>query len=65
MSQEINQLLDWKPNAKLAAMPTVSAEDHRYGMRHFAVGVTIITAKDGDTRAGLTATAVCLSLIHI
>jgi flavin reductase (NADH)/flavin reductase len=59
MSQDINQLLDWKPNAKLAAMPTVSAEDHRYGMRHFAVGVTIITAKDGDTRAGLTATAVC------
>lgn len=59
MSQEINQLLDWKPNARLAAMPTVSAEDHRYGMRHFAVGVTIITAKDGEIRAGLTATAVC------
>lgn len=59
MSQQINQLLDWQPNAKLAAMPTVSAEDHRYGMRHFAVGVTIITARDGDTRAGLTATAVC------
>lgn len=59
MSQEINQLLDWKPNAKLAALPTVSAEDHRYGMRHFAVGVTIITARDGDAKAGLTATAVC------
>ena len=59
MSQEINQLLDWKPNPKLAAMPTVSAEDHRYGMRHFAVGVTIITARDGDAKAGLTATAVC------
>jgi flavin reductase (NADH)/flavin reductase len=59
MSQEINQLLDWQPNAKLAAMPTVSAEDHRYGMRHFAVGVTIITARDGDAKAGLTATAVC------
>lgn len=59
MSQDINQLLDWKPNTRLAAMPTVSAEDHRYGMRHFAVGVTVITARDGDARAGLTATAVC------
>lgn len=59
MSQEINQLLDWKPNERLAAMPTVSAEDHRYGMRHFAIGVTIITAGDGASRAGLTATAVC------
>ncbi|MBX3670838.1 MAG: flavin reductase [Rhodocyclaceae bacterium] len=59
MSQEINQLLDWKPNTRLAAMSTVSAEDHRYSMRHFAVGVTIITARDGEARAGLTATAVC------
>ncbi|MEI8170533.1 MAG: flavin reductase family protein [Rhodoferax sp.] len=59
MTKEINQLLDWKPNAKLAALPTVSSEEHRYGMRHFAVGVTIITASDGETRAGLTATAVC------
>ena len=59
MSQQINQKLDWQPNARLAALPTVSADDHRYGMRHFAVGVTIITARHGDTRAGLTATAVC------
>lgn len=59
MSQEINQLLDWKPNDKLRELPTVSPEDHRYGMRHFAVGVTIISARSGDTRAGLTATAVC------
>lgn len=59
MTKEINQLLDWTPNAKLAAMPTVTSDDHRYGMRHFAVGVSIITAKDGATRAGLTATAVC------
>ena len=59
MNQRINQLLDWQPSAKLSAMPTVSAEDHRYGMRHFAVGVTLITAKDGDAMAGLTATAVC------
>ncbi len=59
MTQEINQLLDWTPNANLAAMPTVSAEDHRYGMRHFAMGVSIITAKEGEQRAGLTATAVC------
>jgi len=59
MSQEINQKLDWTPNPELAALPLVTADDHRYGMRHFAVGVTIITAKDGDKRAGLTATAVC------
>lgn len=59
MSQQINQVLDWQPNANLAVMPTVSSEDHRYGMRHFAVGVSIITARDGETRAGLTATAVC------
>ncbi|MGB0733052.1 MAG: flavin reductase family protein [Pontibacterium sp.] len=56
---EINQVLDWTPNEKLAAMPTISPEDHKYGMRHFAVGVTIITASTGDKKAGLTATAVC------
>lgn len=55
----INQLLDWQPNERLAAMPTVSADDHKYGMRHFAVGVTIISAAHGDQKAGLTATAVC------
>lgn len=59
MTQEINQILDWIPNAKLAAMPTVTSDDHRYGMRHFAVGVSIISAGDGKSRAGLTATAVC------
>lgn len=59
MNKEINQLLDWVPNARLAAMPTVTSDDHRYGMRHFAVGVTIITSDDGNSRAGLTATAVC------
>jgi flavin reductase (DIM6/NTAB) family NADH-FMN oxidoreductase RutF len=59
MSKEINQLLDWKPNAKLAALPTITSDEHRYGMRHFAVGVTIITARDGEAKAGLTATAVC------
>ena len=59
MNKQINQLLDWQPNAKLAAMPTVTSEDHRYGMRHFAVGVSIITARHGETKAGLTATAVC------
>lgn len=59
MTPEINQRLDWQPNPRLAQLPTVSADDHRYGMRHFAVGVTIITARDGEQRAGLTATAVC------
>ena len=56
---EINQLLHWQPNPGLAALPTVSADQHRYGMRHFAVGVTLITARHGETQAGLTATAVC------
>ena len=59
MTPEINQLLDWQPNAELATVPTVSAESHRYGMRHFAIGVSIITARHGESRAGLTATAVC------
>ncbi|MDN0085640.1 flavin reductase family protein [Crenobacter sp. SG2305] len=59
MTQQINQLLDWTPNARLAELPTVSADAHRYGMRHFAIGVSIITARDGEARAGLTATAVC------
>lgn len=59
MSADINQRLDWQPNPALAALPTVSADDHRYGMRHFAMGVTIITSSDGSDRAGLTATAVC------
>ena len=59
MSQEINQRLDWQPNPRLAALPTVTSDDHRYGMRHFAVGVTIITGGHGAERAGLTATAVC------
>ncbi|WP_086481473.1 flavin reductase family protein [Oceanospirillum sanctuarii] len=55
----INQLLDWQPNERLAAMPTVSSDDHKYGMRHFAVGVTIISAAHEGQKAGLTATAVC------
>ena len=59
MTKKINQLLDWTPNEKLAELPTISSDEYRFGMRHFAVGVTIITARDGDTRAGLTATAVC------
>lgn len=58
MSAHINQRLDWSPNADLAAMPAVTSDIHRGGMRHFAVGVSIITSRDGDTCAGLTATAV-------
>ncbi|CAN0619117.1 FMN reductase (NADH) RutF [Burkholderia multivorans] len=59
MSQHINQLLDWRANDDLAALPTVSADDHRIGMRRFAAGVSIISARHGASRAGLTATAVC------
>lgn len=59
MNSQINQLLDWAPNETLASMPTVSPQDHKYGMRHFAVGVSIISTADGEERFGLTATAVC------
>ncbi len=59
INPNINQLLDWSPNRDLAALPTVSADDHKYGMRHFAVGVSVITTADGAERLGLTATAVC------
>ena len=59
MQTQINQRLDWTPNPALADLSTVSPEDHRYGMRHFALGVTVITAEEGGRRAGLTATAVC------
>lgn len=56
---EINQLLDWTPNATLAELPTVGANDHKQGMRHVAACVSIIAVSDGATRTGLTATAVC------
>ncbi|MDV7210316.1 flavin reductase family protein [Azotobacter beijerinckii] len=59
MTKDINQLLEWTPNAELAALPMVTSDAHRYGMRNFAVGVSIVTAHDGETRVGLTATAVC------
>ncbi|WP_420093091.1 hypothetical protein, partial [Noviherbaspirillum denitrificans] len=59
VTREINQLLDWDANPALAAMPAVSSLEHRNGMRHVAVGVSIIAASDGAMRAGLTATAVC------
>ncbi|MFG1270310.1 flavin reductase family protein [Xanthobacter versatilis] len=59
MTQNINQRLDWASNEALRDLPTVSADDHRSGMRHLASGVSIITSRDGETVVGLTATAVC------
>jgi len=59
MNDRINQRLDWQPDERLAALPAVSAEEHRNGMRHFAASVSIVTARAGEQRAGLTATAVC------
>lgn len=59
MNQEVNQLLDWSPNPALVALPTISAKEHCSSMRHFAVGVALITGRDGAAQAGLTATAVC------
>lgn len=49
---------DFAMNSALKDLPTVSADHQRGGMRHLAAAVTIITARDGDTRVGLTATAV-------
>jgi len=54
-----NQWLDWEPNARLSALPTVATEVHRSGMRNFAAGVSIITSRHDGLSAGLTATAVC------
>ncbi|NYZ13828.1 flavin reductase family protein [Azospirillum sp. RWY-5-1] len=59
MTRDINQLLDWTPNAGLADAPTVPSGDHKQGMRHVAASVSIIATRDGDRRLGLTATAVC------
>lgn len=59
MRQEVNQLLDWMPNPALAERPTISAKEHCDSMRHFAVGVVLITGRNGEAKAGLTATAVC------
>lgn len=59
MNADTHQRLDWQPDQRLAELPTVSPEAHRYGMRHFAAGVCLITSSHGEQRAGLTATAVC------
>jgi flavin reductase (NADH)/flavin reductase len=58
MNQQVNQRLDWAPNPKLQELPTVSAQEHRGGMRNFAAAVSIIAARHEEQQAGLTATAV-------
>lgn len=58
-TQNINQRLDWAASEALRHLPTASPDDHRTGMRHLASGVSIITTCDGETKVGLTATAVC------
>ncbi|EON18902.1 flavin reductase-like, FMN-binding protein [Cupriavidus sp. GA3-3] len=58
MNQPINQRLDWTPNPELLALPAVSAQEHRGGLRNFAAAVSIVTARHEQARAGLTATAV-------
>ncbi|CAJ0896200.1 flavin reductase family protein [Ralstonia flatus] len=58
MDQPINQRLDWTPNLALQALPSVSAQEHRTGLRNLAAAVNIITAGHEGARAGLTATAV-------
>ena len=54
-----NQRLDWLPNSALASLPTVSSSNYRGGLRHFAIGVTLVSTCHNGVRAGLTATAVC------
>lgn len=39
--------------------PPVAADLFRFGMRHLAAGVSIVTSIRGGVRAGLTATSVC------
>jgi flavin reductase (NADH)/flavin reductase len=56
---DINQLVEWRANETLAGLPMVAPDVHRAALRHFAVGVTIVTARHGEEKAGLTATAVC------
>ncbi|HYD71110.1 flavin reductase family protein [Azospirillum sp.] len=45
--------------APAASDPAVSSERFLAGMRLFAAGCTIIAARHGGVRAGLTATALC------
>lgn len=59
MNTAINQRLDWDWNAELSTLPMVGADVQRAGMRHFASGVSIITARTAHGPVGLTATAVC------
>lgn len=59
LNSDINQRLDWSHNPHLASLPLVGADDLRGGMRNLAAAVNLITTRDGDTRLGLTATAVC------
>ena len=54
-----NQRLDWLPSSALASLPTVSSSNYRGGLRHFAIGVTLVSTCHNGVRAGLTATAVC------
>jgi len=58
MQADINQLIDWTPSGAHADAPTVSAQDHCGALRRLAGHVMIVTTCDGDTPAGLTATAV-------
>lgn len=51
-------LIDWVPDAEFSRFSLVEPAVHRNTMRRLAGAVTVITATDGESRAGLTATAV-------
>lgn len=58
MHQQNTENSHWVPNPQLQDLPTISAQEHRSGMRSVAAAVTIITARHEMRQAGLTATAV-------
>jgi flavin reductase (DIM6/NTAB) family NADH-FMN oxidoreductase RutF len=51
-------LIDWVPDADLTTFSPVESAVHRNNMRYLAGAVTVVTTADGESRAGLTATAV-------
>lgn len=59
MSALTDLSLEWCPNPDLAEHEAVGSKAYRDGMRSYTGGVSVITAEHDQSRAGLTATAVC------
>ena len=56
---EASQGITRKPKPRAARKTDVTSDVYKLAMRHVASPVTIIAARHGDERNGLTATAVC------